>query len=73
MRNTGTSKESLLHNLGGLFILAAVATLLPLGNANQECMLGYHAICSFAPFSTLLCLIAGAMAYGVKDKSVSPN
>ena len=38
----------------------AVITLIPLGIASKPCYLGYKALCSFSPFSTLgLLALAG--------------
>jgi hypothetical protein len=73
MKKQESLKETILRNVGGLFLLAGIATLLPYSNATYECMLGYRAICGFAPFSTIVCFIAAAAAYGVKDKTVSQN
>jgi len=40
--------------------LAAVGTLIPCPAASKECMLGYAAYCTFAPVSTILCLLITA-------------
>jgi len=34
----------------------AIVTLIPLGSASKPCYLGYKALCSFSPFSTLILL-----------------
>ena len=40
-----------------IFTLAAISTLFPQATASKLCGLGYPAHCSFAPWSTLLCLL----------------
>jgi len=47
-----------------LFTLAAIITLLPNPGASKDNMLGYHAVCSGTPMSTLVLVIcAGATCY----------
>jgi hypothetical protein len=47
-----------------LFTLAAIVTLLPNAAASKDNMLGYHAICSGTPMSTLVLMIcAGATCH----------
>jgi hypothetical protein len=42
----------------------AVITLIPLGIASKPCYLGYKALCSFSPISTLVLLaLAGLHVY----------
>lgn len=43
-----------------LFTTLAILSAIPSPNAGKECILGYKANCSFAPYATLICLaIAG--------------
>jgi hypothetical protein len=44
-----------------ILIIAAVKTALPEAKASKPCMLGYKALCSFTPISTII-LIAAAIA-----------
>ncbi|NWG17950.1 MAG: hypothetical protein HXY41_15080 [Chloroflexi bacterium] len=45
-----------------LIALAALVTLLPRPTSSKKCGLGYKAICSFAPISTVLLLgVAGVV------------
>jgi hypothetical protein len=42
----------------------AILTLIPLASASKECLLGYKALCSFAPISTIILLaLAGTHVY----------
>ena len=43
--------------VSALPLAAGVLTLLPAETASEPCLLGYRALCSFAPISTLLCLV----------------
>ena len=54
-------KESIRFFLLLILIAGAIAaavstiwTIIPDNNATKECMLGYHAHCSFTPISTLI-------------------
>ena len=47
----------LLFALTILFTLAAFSTLIPNGSASKACFLGYYALCSFTPVSTIICLV----------------
>jgi len=40
----------------GIYILGALVTLIPRASASKECLLGYKALCSFSPISTILFL-----------------
>ena len=42
--------------------LAAVATLIPYDGASKVGLLGYKSFCSFAPFSTFVCVIFAGMS-----------
>jgi len=37
--------------------VAMVATIIPYSGASKASLLGYHALCSFSPISTILCLL----------------
>lgn len=50
------TKYMIIH---GLSLLLGVATLIP-SAASKPCMLGYFALCSFTPISTVLCLAPSA-------------
>ena len=40
-----------------LFFVAGLLTIIPDYSASKLCHLGYNAHCTFAPFSTIICLI----------------
>ena len=41
--------------------LLAVLTLLPTGTASKACLLGYNALCSFTPISTVILFALGGL------------
>ncbi len=45
--------------LGAILIILAIATLVPNAGASKACMLGYKAVCSFTPASTVILLVVG--------------
>lgn len=44
-----------------LFVVMAAKTIIPAETASKNCMLGYKAYCTFAPISTILCLMLAGM------------
>ena len=49
-----TNKKVSTHMIFvGVEFVLAVLTLIPRGAASKACLLGYKALCSFAPISTL--------------------
>jgi hypothetical protein len=61
IQQKGTSM-TVVTLLALLVALAAVVTLLPRRASLKKCILGYKAVCSFAPISTALLLgIAGVV------------
>jgi hypothetical protein len=56
----------------GVYFLLALVTLVPFGTASKACLLGYKALCSFSPISTLgLLALAGLHIYLHKRKAVA--
>jgi hypothetical protein len=45
----------------GVYFLLALVTLIPLGTASKTCLLGYKALCSFSPISTIILLALGCL------------
>ena len=45
----------------GVHFLLAIITLLPTGTASKNCLLGYNALCSFTPISTVMLLAAAGL------------
>jgi hypothetical protein len=44
-------------------VLAAIITLLPRPAAKKKCSLGYKALCTFAPISTVVLLMTAGIAW----------
>jgi hypothetical protein len=42
---------------------AAVLTLLPRTSAKKRCMLGYRALCTFAPVSTVVLAVSAGVVW----------
>ena len=49
-----TNKKTSIHLiLAGVEFILAIVTLIPVSTASKESYLGYKALCSFSPFSTI--------------------
>ena len=53
----------------GVYFLLALVTLLPLATASKPCLLGYEALCSFTPISTIILLALGGLHIILQAKS----
>lgn len=40
-----------------ILLISAILTLVPRAAASQECVLGYKAMCTWAPFTTLILIL----------------
>jgi hypothetical protein len=47
---------------------AALWTLVPQDSASKACLLGYKAHCSFAPVSTLICIVLAGVSCRIRSK-----
>jgi len=56
-----------------VFILAAVSTVVPQSSVSKECILGYKAHCTFAPISTILCIIVAGLICVVRKKKLTES
>jgi len=61
MKTKSEKGYRILLLLPTLITLGALVTLSPSVSASKECFLGYKALCSFAPISTIICLIAAGL------------
>ena len=59
----------LLLLLTVLLTLSGIVTLLPLASASKECMLGYKALCTWAPISALVCFLAAAVVCIIRKRN----
>jgi len=62
---------SLLLALTVLLTLGGLITMLPMASANKTCLLGYAAVCSWAPISALLMFLAAAIVCIVRKKTMT--
>jgi hypothetical protein len=44
-----------------VYIILAIVASLPTGTASKNCLLGYNALCSFTPISTVILLALGIL------------
>jgi len=66
-----TTKKS-----GGIFLwlailsfVSGIITFLPYKNIDDECMLGYKALCAFTPVSSLILFVLGAFFLFLRSKA----
>ena len=55
----------------GVELVLAVLTLIPLASASKVSLLGYKALCSFSPISTLLLLAAVGVHYFLHRRAMA--
>lgn len=46
-----------------VLVLVAIITLLPRSSARKRCALGYKALCTFAPISTIMLVVIAAFVW----------
>lgn len=46
--------------------VSGLITLLPYGSASEKSMMGYKALCSFAPLSTLICFVLAGVSCKIR-------
>ena len=51
-----------------LLTVSAALTLIPHSGATKDCLLGYQAVCSFTPVSTLILLAGTALICVVRKR-----
>lgn len=57
---------NLLLILTIVFTLAAILTVLPSEHVNKVSILGYKASCSYAPISTVICLLLAGLTCKIR-------
>ncbi len=50
-------KSTAMAVSAGILILAGASTLIPWASASEANVIGYKSLCTFAPFSTLICMM----------------
>jgi hypothetical protein len=61
LEETAKKKGSAFFWLAIICFIAAIVTFFPFKNIDDECMLGYKAICAFTPVSSLVLIAIGVM------------
>jgi hypothetical protein len=59
LEETAKKKGGAMLWLAILSFIAAIVTFFPFKNIDDECMLGYKAICAFTPVSSLVLVVLG--------------
>jgi hypothetical protein len=59
LEETKKKKGGALLWLAILFFISGIVTFLPYKNIDDECMLGYKALCAFTPVSSLILIAIG--------------
>ncbi|WP_300673237.1 hypothetical protein [Desulfoluna sp.] len=61
-------KATTLTVSAGILLLAALSTLIPWTGASEANVIGYRSLCSFAPFSTLICLMGANLLLSLRKR-----
>jgi hypothetical protein len=56
-----------------VYFILAVVTLIPFASASKTCLLGYKALCSFSPISTIGLILLAGMHIFLYKRSVAKS
>jgi hypothetical protein len=62
---------TLLLVFGFIFIILGVITFIPYKNIDDECYLGYKALCAITPISSLILFIVAAFFFFIRNMKKS--
>jgi hypothetical protein len=68
LEETTKKKGGSILWLAILFFVAAIITFLPYKNIDDECMLGYKALCAFTPVSSLVLIAIGVLFLVIRSR-----
>ncbi len=68
MSESGSKAKLVLMVLAVLSFIGAILTLLPYKNIDDECLLGYKAMCAITPVSTIILIVAGIVFLYIRKK-----
>ena len=66
---TKKSTPLILKIISILIIISGIITLIPYKNIDDECFLGYKALCAFTPISTIILIVLGILFWYVGIKA----
>lgn len=69
MEETTKKKGGALLWLGILFFISGIITFLPYESIDDECMLGYKALCAFTPVSSLILFAVGVLFLVIRNSA----
>jgi hypothetical protein len=64
------TKRLVLTIISIILGIATIITIVPASSIEKASLLGYKAICSFAPISTFICAVGSRTAYVLGKRSV---
>ena len=62
--NMDSGKKNRLYLLLLTSTILGIATLVPFSGASEPSILGYYALCTFSPISSVLLFYGGLLIYG---------
>ncbi len=69
MAESNSKAKLIFMLLSVISFITAVLTLIPYKNIDDECMLGYKALCAFTPVSTIILAVLGIIFLYLKKKA----
>ncbi len=58
-----TTLQIVVYAVIVILLIAAVKTAIPEAKASKPCLLGYKALCSFTPVSTIILIVAAVAVF----------
>ncbi len=68
MEQTNKKGGSVYLIIAVMCFISAIITLVPFKNIDDECLLGYKALCAFTPISTLILIVVGIFLMYMRKK-----
>ena len=69
--NSKTSPTHLIFT--GIYFVLIIVTLIPNASASKVCLLGYKALCSFTPISSVVFLALAGLHIYLHKKALAKN
>jgi hypothetical protein len=67
-----TNKKVPVHLIfTSIYFLLVIVTLIPMGTASKVSLLGYKALCSFSPISTIILFALGGLHIFLHKKAIA--
>ncbi|MCX6165414.1 MAG: hypothetical protein NTU73_11260 [Ignavibacteriae bacterium] len=69
MEETTKKKGGAFLWLAIIFFISGILTFIPYKNIDDECMLGYKALCAITPISSLILIVIGAFFLFLRSRA----